>query len=272
MMSEVWNLDLQATQKLVLLAMADHADDEGGNAYPSVARLAEKCSVDPRTVQRTLRALEASGLLVVVRHATQHAPTTYKVSPGAAQCRGGNLPDRQSIPPGVTSDPARGGTVPPESSGTIRNHPSSGDAGPPPRPDRYEQEFATEVRPLYPSRTGDQRWQAALSSFRAARKAGEALEAIVGGVRRYRAFCDATGKTGTERTKQAGSFFGREKCWREPWDIPPPAPREGLAWKNSRAPVEPVTRGDEATVVTPDDEVQRWLAKERQRKAAGGGA
>jgi len=143
-----------------------------------------------------------------------------------------------------------------------------GEKGVRPRPkaDPYGDEFTSIVRPLYPKRTGDQRWEAAKSHYRAARKAGEAMDAIVSGVERYAVFCAATGKTGTELTKQAATFFGREKCWRDPWEIPPPASREGPAWKNSRAPVEP-SRGAESTVLTPDEDVRKYQERLRRERA-----
>lgn len=50
------------TAKAVLLAVADHAD-EAGFCRPSVERLGKLTCLDPRTVQRQLKALEALGLI-----------------------------------------------------------------------------------------------------------------------------------------------------------------------------------------------------------------
>lgn len=47
-------------QRLMMLALADSANDQGVT-WPAVATLAEKCSVVPRTAQRTLANLEADG-------------------------------------------------------------------------------------------------------------------------------------------------------------------------------------------------------------------
>lgn len=47
--------------KLVLIALADAADDQGV-CWPSVSTLARKCTVSTRTVQRSLRALIDRGL------------------------------------------------------------------------------------------------------------------------------------------------------------------------------------------------------------------
>lgn len=55
------------TQRLVLLAIADH-DGEGG-AWPSVERLARWSAVGDRAVQKAIRALEALGELEVLPRA-----------------------------------------------------------------------------------------------------------------------------------------------------------------------------------------------------------
>ena len=46
-----------STSKFVLLALADHANDEGRGAYPSLDTLSKKTSMSRRTVQRALDAL-----------------------------------------------------------------------------------------------------------------------------------------------------------------------------------------------------------------------
>jgi predicted DNA-binding transcriptional regulator YafY len=65
-MSAVWALDLPPTQTLVLLALADDADDHGMCA-PSVARIASKTGVSLRQVQRLLKTLRSAGLVVLLR-------------------------------------------------------------------------------------------------------------------------------------------------------------------------------------------------------------
>jgi len=42
----------------VLLSLADHAGADGGDAWPSVARLADRTNLSPRAVRRGLRELE----------------------------------------------------------------------------------------------------------------------------------------------------------------------------------------------------------------------
>lgn len=62
-MNWAWRQALTPTLKLVLMALADAADDQGV-CWPSVSTLAKKCSVSTRTVRRSLRVLMDSGTLI----------------------------------------------------------------------------------------------------------------------------------------------------------------------------------------------------------------
>jgi len=62
-MTWAWEQNTRSSgERLVLLALADHAGDDG-ECYPHTARLAEKCSLDRKTVQRHLIALDERGLV-----------------------------------------------------------------------------------------------------------------------------------------------------------------------------------------------------------------
>ncbi len=65
LMALVWELDLSTFEKLVMLALADCANDDG-ECWPSVATLSRKTGAAERTVQRSLRALEQCGLLKTI--------------------------------------------------------------------------------------------------------------------------------------------------------------------------------------------------------------
>lgn len=63
LMTAVWEReDLSSTQKLVLLALADWANDEG-LCWPSINRLAIKASLTGRGVQKAIRSLEDIGFI-----------------------------------------------------------------------------------------------------------------------------------------------------------------------------------------------------------------
>jgi hypothetical protein len=77
-MTWVWDhAEVAGTELLLLLAIADHADDHGGNAWPSIATLAAKTRLDPRTVRRVITRLEAAGHLVVTRRAGRSQTNRY---------------------------------------------------------------------------------------------------------------------------------------------------------------------------------------------------
>lgn len=85
-MSEVWRTDLPTVEKMVLLVIADHANDEGTEAWPSQATIASKASVSIRTVQRAVNALVAAKYLTVAKHAG-----------GSATCREDRRPHRYTM-------------------------------------------------------------------------------------------------------------------------------------------------------------------------------
>lgn len=62
-MSYVWDIPLfKGSDKLVMLCLADHADDKG-ICWPSIDTIARKSGVSPTTVKTTLKKLEAGGWL-----------------------------------------------------------------------------------------------------------------------------------------------------------------------------------------------------------------
>lgn len=76
----VWDLDLPHNKRLVLLAMADHADHDGRNIYPSTDLIAWKTGYSSRQVQRVIDTLITDGILVVVKPARQQHPATYSIN------------------------------------------------------------------------------------------------------------------------------------------------------------------------------------------------
>ncbi len=66
------------TAKLVLAALADHAN-ANGYCYPSITRLAARCEVDRRTAMRAIRLLEQQGHIRAERKSGVN--TSYIVNP-----------------------------------------------------------------------------------------------------------------------------------------------------------------------------------------------
>ena len=57
-----WTQQINPSQKIVLLSLADRADEDG-YCYPSIKRLELDCSMTRRTIQRNLAELEALNLI-----------------------------------------------------------------------------------------------------------------------------------------------------------------------------------------------------------------
>jgi len=68
-MNWAWEQLLAPTPKLILMALADAADDDG-YSWPSVAKVSKKCCVSGRTVQRVIQQFVAADLLIITNRFT----------------------------------------------------------------------------------------------------------------------------------------------------------------------------------------------------------
>ncbi|QND84586.1 Helix-turn-helix domain-containing protein [Chromobacterium vaccinii] len=66
LMSRAWDMDIPTGQKMILIALADRANDEG-ECWPGQEELAKKGSMSPRSVVNHIDWLEDHGLLKVER-------------------------------------------------------------------------------------------------------------------------------------------------------------------------------------------------------------
>lgn len=109
LMTAAWEReDLAATHKLVLLALADWANDEG-LCWPSINRLAIKTSMASRSVQRLIRQLEEMGF--VRREETVGKGNRYWIVIPATDCH-----PRHSVTPPLTECHPTPDTVSPNTS------------------------------------------------------------------------------------------------------------------------------------------------------------
>lgn len=99
-MGRVWDDNgIKGSMKLLLLAIADFADDNG-KAWPSVETLAQKIGMSERNTRYMLRALEDQGRLAVDVSAGPKGSSMYRI----AAPEGG-----QTLPPAKPNSDARGG-------------------------------------------------------------------------------------------------------------------------------------------------------------------
>lgn len=72
----------------------------------------------------------------------------------------------------------------------------------------------------YPKRDGDRKVAGGEKKFRALVKSGVPPGQILDGVKRYRAWCDKTGKTGSSLVQQMTTWLNG-RAWDEPWELSP---------------------------------------------------
>jgi len=70
---------ITSTQKLVLLALADHANDEGYSIYPSMQKTANRTALSARTVRKTIRELEQAGIINITRQGGGRITNEYRL-------------------------------------------------------------------------------------------------------------------------------------------------------------------------------------------------
>jgi hypothetical protein len=87
-----------STEKLILLALADHANDEGKHIYPSIETLCRKTSLSYRAIWACLKKMSSDecGLLIMVHPPTQHFPAEYAISPDVLSSYIQSRPERDS--------------------------------------------------------------------------------------------------------------------------------------------------------------------------------
>jgi Helix-turn-helix domain len=88
--SEVRQLDLPASKKLVLILMADNANDEGTRCFPSIRRLAYETGYSTRTVIRIIKDLSEKNVkgeqvVELIQRGNQLTPNQYKLNPSAGK-------------------------------------------------------------------------------------------------------------------------------------------------------------------------------------------
>lgn len=76
-MARVWKIELSHSQQSILLAMADHANDDGRRCYPSHRHLAWKTGYSERQVSRIINELIEVGIVKVIKLGTNKHPPHY---------------------------------------------------------------------------------------------------------------------------------------------------------------------------------------------------
>lgn len=126
LMSTAWDMDLPMGQKMLLLALCDHANDEGV-CYPSQEKLAQKCSMGERTVISHIQWLEKHGILSRERrqNTQRRKSDLYQITLENYAPAPANSAPANSAPAKFSSEPANSAPSEPANfAGTYKEEPS----------------------------------------------------------------------------------------------------------------------------------------------------
>lgn len=159
-MSAVWETSkAKDTELLLLLAIADHANDEG-YAYPKVATLARKIRMTERSVRRLTGQLVELGELEVTFSDSGRGPNLYRVLIGGTELSALLMGEDHAVRSGGTELSARGDkAVPP----TLMNldQPSLEPSGAPPRTKLVTKAFLSKMAEEFPNIDVAEEWDRA---------------------------------------------------------------------------------------------------------------
>lgn len=252
-MAEVWRTDLPTTEKMVLLVIADHASDDGTEAWPSQATIAAKASISIRTVQRAVNSLVEAKYLWMEKGAG-----------GSANCREDRRPHRYTINlkrlrGDITTTRDERDDIESESGATLAtptgrlsrpmNHPNKPSKEPSDDLIRGKTEFDLFWK-TYPLKVGK---AAAKRAWVKAIKRATTTE-IQQGALRY-----------AQDPNRHPSFTAHASTWlnAERWNDEPLPPRVLTAEEKAAAELEKARRKSEAERL----ESQRWLEELERQKA-----
>lgn len=261
-LSYVWPLPISPTEKLLMLALADHTNDEDHTCWPSLGHLEKKTGLSRTSVWRTIDRLVELGLVLRIPD-TGRTSTVYRLTLNETLNQVHSEP-RCTVNLGSPRNIARCTVNLPQVQGETHvgaqctsNHkePSinhqltvkgTGDY-----PEDFEKAWQS-----YPKRLGGNPKKDALKAWNARRKEGVKIEDLIAGVTRYHRHLESIGKVGTEFVMQASRFFGPSKPYAEPWETKPsvvavakpPAsgPEPGSTWAKPMPPAPKRTISAEA--------------------------
>jgi hypothetical protein len=229
-MAEVWALDLPPNEKLVTLAHADHANDDG-IAYPSRKRIAWKTGYTDASIKRINQRLRAKDILEL--HGVAD-PRTGEIVRGGRPSRG--LVPCYRVQPGrgVKMDPLfplKGG-YPVQEGGSnaskkgVRDDPPNHHREPSVEPSSTTcafERFWTE----YPKRAGGNPKKLARQQWDARLREGIDPQDLIAAAGRYAACCRTEKIAGTRSVLHAATFLGPKERWKDEYRASP-SPDEKL--------------------------------------------
>ena len=170
-MSLVWEMDLPDSEKIVLLALADCANDEG-HCWPGMKSLVKKCCKTDRTVQLAIKMLVAKGHLT--RREVVGKGCNYTVHPivKLANPRTGCAPEKASPPKPTAQTPEAVSDKPSRTSSVAKATASSA-------ADLAKQMFNAGIELLAESEKSEKEARSIIGMWRKSHGDGKVLAAIL---------------------------------------------------------------------------------------------
>lgn len=233
-------------RKLVLLKLADNANDQG-ECWPSYQHIADQCEIGRSTVKSHIRALEEMGVLSreFRRNGELNQSNLFHLHlDGIASKRSGKGGSNHALghkPTQVGQEMTEGGAVAALGGGAGADPRISHSFEPVNEPVNEPISLGTSAKAAEPLRTGkheysgefESAWQAypkraggnpkpsAWKAWSARIREGVKPAEMLAGVQRYASYVTATGKANSEYVKQASTFFGPDHHFAESWTAPP---------------------------------------------------
>lgn len=123
-MAEAWKVDCEPSQKLVLLALADHANDETWKAWPSLGHLSKKTGLNRRTVSRCIEQLTKRKLIGRINRGRESTIYHLHVAIWGQETPSGDTPLEAQSHEGGGDTPLGVGASCPEGRGDTPHEPS----------------------------------------------------------------------------------------------------------------------------------------------------
>ena len=235
-------------RKLVLIKLADNASDTG-ECWPSYQHIADQCEISRRSAMRHIADLEEAGFLTKIErkggikgnkshlyklHISAGVTESHQQSEVVTESHQGG--DRESPVGGDRESPRTSHSSEPVIEPVISIDASAvADASHGSRAERKRVQQKTTTKPdvlfeqvwsRYPKRAGSNPKNKAQSAWNARKKLGVSPAVMAHGLDRYIAFCEATGRVGTEFVMQAARFFGPSHEFENDWTPPTDQPKQ----------------------------------------------
>ena len=128
LMAKAWEMPIPSGQKMVLLALCDHANDDG-ECYPSQKKLAKKCSMSSRAISNHIKWLHDCGILESERRQTTNVRKSNRYFISLENYQAANSAHANSAYPNMQNFPSEHANFAPSyidepSERTIRVEPS----------------------------------------------------------------------------------------------------------------------------------------------------